>query len=440
MSFAKLKARLRDETGMTLVEVMTSALVLIVVSLGVTKGLDAASNASGSSKLKTTASTLAQQDQERLRTITAANLVKLNTTTTKTVRGVQFTIVSRSRWISDDSGTESCAATGAAGDDEASYMQITSTVTWANMRGMKPVVATSLVAPPNGSFGEQGSLLVEVIDRNGAGVPGISVTASPLSGTGSAITEATGDQGCAFFGFLPPVNYRVTFTKTGYVDTQGVQAVSKDVGVTAAATNRASFQYDKAATLNVNVVTRLISASSDIAAKAEYVTVGHSGLLTPGTRIFGTGTPASAFNATPLFPFASNYGVYSGNCVGANPADNGQTGYFQLAQPGLTTNVTVREVAVRLTNSSSTSTGAIKLVKFTPKSTGCGSSTGSESVTLATGYRTSDPALPFGTYDICVQRDTSSTSKRFSLLTDRSIVNPNGEPVSFSTWRDATCM
>jgi Tfp pilus assembly protein PilV len=402
MSFATLKARLQDEAGMTLIEVMTSALVLVVVSLGVTKGIDTASNASGSAKLKTTASTLAQQDQERLRTITAANLVKLNTTRTQTVRGVPFTIVSRARWISDGSGTESCAETGASGDDEASYMQIASTVTWADMRGMKPVVATSLVAPPNGSFGEQGSLLVEVLDRNGAGVPAVAVTATPLSGTGSAIAETTGDQGCAFFGFLEPINYRLTFSKTGYVDQQGVQAVSQDVGVTAAATNRAGFVYDRSATVNVNVVTRLPGASSDIAEKAAYITVGHSALATPGTRQFGTGTGATTFALSPLFPFASSYSVYSGNCTGAMPTSP----VFVTAPAGGSANATVREVAIKFSSGSNT----IDNAKLTAESTGCSGSTSYAVGTDDYMTATSDKAVPFGQYDICVRR-TNGTKK-----------------------------
>lgn len=431
MSLARIKARLADEAGMTLVEVMTSALVLIVVSLGVTKGIDAASNASGISKLKTTASMLAQQDQERLRTLTAANLAKFNSTRTATVRGVPFTIVSRSRWISDTSGTESCAETGAAGDDEASYMQITSTVTWTNMRGMKPVVATSLVAPPNGSFGEQGSLLIEVLDRNGAGVPAIPVTATPLSGTTSAITQTTGDQGCAFFGFLPPINYRVTFNQAGYVDQQGVQAVSKDVGVTAAATNRASFVYDRASTVNVNVVTRLPGASSDVSAKAEYITVGHSSLATPGTRQFGTGTAAASFALSPLFPFASTYSVYSGDCTGAAPT----TPAFVTAPPGGSASVTVREVGVKLTSSGNT----INRVRFTPKSTGCSNVLTSD-VNTTTGNPTPDPAVPFGRYDICVRRTTTATTKYLSVSNVDLNSTTGSTPTLSGTWSSTACL
>jgi Tfp pilus assembly protein PilV len=431
-SLTNLKARLRDEAGMTLIEVMTSALVLLVVSLGVTKGIDAASNASGISKLKSSASTLAQQDQERLRTLTAANLAKFNSTRTQTVRGVPFTIVSRSRWISDSSGTESCAETGAAGDDEASYMQITSTVTWTDMHGMKPVVATSLVAPPNGSFGEQGSLLIEILDRNGAGVPAIPVTATPLSGTTSAITQTTGDQGCAFFGFLPPINFRVTFDKAGYVDQQGVQAVSKDVGVTAAATNRAGFVYDRASTFNVNVVTRLPGATSDIAAKAEYMTVGHSSLLTPGTRQFGTGASASTFTLSPLFPFASTYSVYSGNCIGANPTNNSATGVFQIAPPGAAASVTVREIAIRFDSGGN----RIDSAKLTAKSTGC---SGSTTYPVGTDdYMTADKAVPYGLYDICVHRDAGTN--RYRNFNNVAVNDPllgatvDGTPTANGSW------
>jgi len=409
MRLSAIRSRLRDESGMTLTEVLTSAVLLVIVSLGVTKGIDAASNTSGNAKLRTVAAMLAQEDQERMRSFSSPNLERYENSRVKNVRGVPFTIVSRSTWIADSSGTESCGEEG-GDDNEASYMRITSTVTWENMAGARPVVHTSLVAPPNGSFGEQGALLVEIVDRDGEGVGGVPIDADPLSGTGGRRDETTGPSGCAFFGYLPAVNYRISFALGGYVDPQGQPNVVQDVGVTPGATNRASFLYDRAGALAVNVVTQRADGT-DAAAQASHITVGHSGLATPGTRIFATGANPSNPTLAGLFPFSSSYGVYSGNCLGADPVAVDAPGQFATVDPGTTAAVTVREVTPRFDGG----TNALTDVRLVATGSGCSATTTSS---LTGGYMSGDGAVPFGTYEACVRRSNGgSLNRRFRRVT-----------------------
>ena len=90
-------ARLRDEqSGFTVVEVLVSALLVVVLSVGVLKALDAAEASSGGNKARGTAANLAQQDQERLRAYRAKELSNARETRVRTVAGVPYMVVSKS--------------------------------------------------------------------------------------------------------------------------------------------------------------------------------------------------------------------------------------------------------------------------------------------------------------------------------------------------------
>ena len=133
----------KDQSGFTLIEVMVSAVVVVLVSLGVLKSLDAANARSGDQKFKSVASNLAQQDQERLRAYRSQDLSNVEETRcvwqtpagptvhdpecndTDKPNALKYRIISRTDWVSDQSGTRSCG-TGARAD----YLRISSTVVW----------------------------------------------------------------------------------------------------------------------------------------------------------------------------------------------------------------------------------------------------------------------------------------------------------------------
>jgi len=168
---------LRDESGMGLIEVMVSAVLTVVIALAIFSSLDNASATSGLNRSRAIAAGLAQQDLERMRSLKVAQLSGLSATAPAVVDGVTYQVSSSSEWVSDASGApaEGCSAA----DGRADYLKITSSVTWPVMQGRNPVSVSSLVAPPNGSFGPtQGSLLVRINDRNGAGSPSLAVNVS----------------------------------------------------------------------------------------------------------------------------------------------------------------------------------------------------------------------------------------------------------------------
>jgi Tfp pilus assembly protein PilV len=415
-----LLARVRaDESGVTLIEVLVSALITALVAVGVLTGLDAASATSGSSKSRAVAANLAQADQERLRAFRLKELSNLRETRTQTVRGVPFKVVSRAEWVTDSSGTKSCTS----GSTRADYIRITSTVTWTDMHGLKPVSVSSLVAPPSGSFGDEGGLAVEILDRSGTGVADVDVEVNGAQNVGGTTDAA----GCVFFGYLPGGNYDVSFSKAGFVDAQGLTSVTKEVGVVNEATARVSFQYDRAGGVDVSFDTK--KTGQVVPADGEWLSVENSGLASPGTRVFGTGALQAALSADGLFPFTSPYSVYSGNCTGANPLAYGQTPALVTVAPGGRQQVTVREPAVKVTGGDGLPAGT--RVTLTAKALGCGGV--SAFTTDGDGWLVpnppagpiNDPGVPYGIYDVCAENG----GRKFQQLLQR-VDNPNGVTVS----------
>ncbi len=391
-------SRVRAEDGFGLIEVLVTAVLVALVGIGVFTGLDAASATSGLNK------------QERLRSFRVGELSNLDETRTVTSGGVPYTVNSRATWVSDGSGSQSCTNTS----NDASYLRIKSTVSWPSMGGTSPVQLTSLVAPPNGSFGaNEGSLVVQVRDGTGAGIEGVSVTA-----TGPAtLSDTTDESGCAFFGYVAPGTYTVSPSQTGYVDPSGAAAPSRQASVIGEETATVAFDYAQAGSATVSFDTSV--GGTVRAATAENVILAHSGLPAPGRRTFGTGSSRASIAATSLFPFSSPYAVYSGNCSGADPRNYSQAAGLLTVAPGGAYTITVREPAINiLVRKDGVALNAAR-VRVTRRSTGCsGALTRS---TNATGALP-EPGFPYGNYDVCADDALGASARR---VTRTGIVNTN---------------
>ena len=77
----------RSEAGFAMIEAIVAAALLVIVVLGVLKGLDTANRSSGREKARAVAAALTEQDQERLRSFRAVDLA--NYDETRTVDGQQ---------------------------------------------------------------------------------------------------------------------------------------------------------------------------------------------------------------------------------------------------------------------------------------------------------------------------------------------------------------
>jgi Tfp pilus assembly protein PilV len=378
------------EDGVGIIEVVVSAMLVVLVSFAAYAGLTAASRASGINKHRSVASEIAQQDQDRMRAMAVSQLSNFRDSRPLPVNGVTYTVVSKADWITDRSGTASCTGT----DARANYLRISTQVSWANMR-IRPIDVASLVAPPNGSFGAtQGTLAVQVNDRNGNGLAGVPVT---LAGPAS-YTDTTNETGCVLWGYLPAGTYTVSLARAGYVDPMGNPTPSQSASVTGMATNTISFNYDQAATIVASFATW--NGSGWVAATGpSFSSVSPSSLRTA----YGTGTTrTTSISSTALYPAATGYGVYAGGCQGADPTQNGLSAtppaVTAAVNPGATTAATVYEPPINLQVVDGATPVSAATVKLTATGTGCGAMP--STTTDATGFIV-DRAQPIGPYTAC---------------------------------------
>jgi hypothetical protein len=387
-----------------LVEVIMTALVVALAGMGIFLGLVGASNASGNNKHRSVASALAQEDQDRMRAFKTTDLSNYDETRTVTVAGVDYTIESAGRWVSDSSGALSCSNA----TQRANYLKITSAVTWRKMR-IKPITLQSLVAPPPGSFNaSQGNLVAQLQNQAGGPVAGVPVTLGPPADA----TETTEADGCAVFGAVTAGSYDLSFSRAGFVDPGGVNGVTDSVSVVASTTTTRTYQYAEAGRIAVSFDTQVGSGTPQ-PAQARAVSVSNPNLPSPGTRVFNpSGGAQSTIDATSLFPFTSGYGVYAGSCPEADPTAynpdyyNTYPGLVPVA-PGGSHAVTVRQPALNVAVVQSGAPLAGAHVVVTSTVAGCGSypaqSTDAQGALPAPGH-------PFGTYGICADDGTRSVT------------------------------
>jgi Tfp pilus assembly protein PilV len=421
-------AALRSEHGFGLIEAIVAATILAILSLGVLAAVDGAARSTGREKARSVATTLAEQDQERMRGMRAVDLSNYTPDPrTVTVGGAQYEITSRADWIRDPTGgTVSCQSD----TQQADYLRIRTTVGIKNPGGVQPIKVDSIVTPPIGSFGDNlGTLAVKVTDRDGGPVVGL-----PVSITGPTnLNDATNAAGCAIFGFIPVGNYNAKLDSAGWVDPGGNQIVSKPTSVTKGTTTTTQLQYDRAGSIVANIVTQYKDPNDNVVktvpSRAWNLALANPGLTPLGYENFAPVTvPGTTVTATQLFPFASPYGVYTGPCSEENSssASGGITQQVNrdtistvtVSQPALWVQVMDGTTPVQNANVMATlvETGTCADVHASKRTNVNGLTTYSSSNTAdkLRGYVTRkpttdipfDPGLPYGTWTVCVDNGT----------------------------------
>lgn len=436
-----LHSRLVREDGSVMIEALVSAVLVGIMAVAFFGALNGSERVSGVGKLRAQSASLAQDDQERMRAMPVTALNNLDATDTRSIAGVNFTVASRAVWIADQSKAATCTTNGAAAD----YLKITSTVSPTTSSPLKPVVITSTVTPAPGSFNGKGSLSVRVVDRNGAGVPGVSASVTgPASAT--TFTDATG---CAFFGYLPTgTTYTVGLSKTGYVDPDGDPTPSvASVTINDQQVATQGFTYDLAAAAKVTFFSRPFKADgtslgSDMDSSQWGLMVNNGAHV----RKLGPGYPTSVLTASPwisagalssvdaplLFPFTSAYAVYAGqdDCAKDNPALNGVADPGLLVVPGKLDHTFDQQLPALNVYGTVVGTKTANLrVRLTHVTAGCAS----WSIVRQTNAEglLNDPGLPYGTYDICVDNSPIVGTSNARKATKTALANTSlpGTPV-----------
>lgn len=427
----RLKRRLADETGVTLVETIISAMILVVVVGAVFTTIDVGSRTAAANRARSVAATVAERDQERMRGLSALSLANYHYTRTEAVDGNNYTVTSDTEWVYDATGsTESCQNK----NTQAEYLRISSTVESSLVgKRIAPVVMRSIVAPRVGSYGPgQGTLAVAVVDELNKPVKNMPVSISGPAG----VVDTTNEFGCAIFSHVPVGDYTVSINQAGWVDPQRNQLSQKVETVSSGTTNSTLMTYALAAAIDVRFETKVGDDPIQVA-RGNGITVSNA---KPGSIPFGPppGPPmVPLITATSLFPFPDGYTAYAGTCESNDPtkyipeyfATGSPYPGFTLVTPGATVPVTVREpsmnIHVRRRDNPVSPYEDLKNAHVVIKSVepGCGTF---EFTGLTKEGSLSEPGLPFGLYHVCVD---DQNGKRVSTTTPIELTDPAGLPL-----------
>jgi Tfp pilus assembly protein PilV len=424
--------RLSDDRGFAMVEAIVAAVLLVIVALGVLRGLDVAQHSSGREKARSAAAALTEQDQERLRSFRAVDLANYDETRTVYVNNVKYTVQSQVDWIRDSTGgTQSCNNSAS----QADYMRITSTTTSGLVNTpIAPIKMASIVAPPVGAFGaNQGTLGIQVSDRAGAGVPNVNVS---ISGP-TTVSNPTNSAGCAIFAYVPVGLYTASVNTVGWVDRGGNQNATVGATVSNGTVNVQNILYDRAASVDATFDTETLGGAT-VPAQTTQLSASNAGVpsgpFSPfnGLRVWDpTGGAVSGISATGLFPFSDGYGLYGGGCPGADPSANDSDYYttypgsFVSVDPGLASPaVKIRLPSVNLRvlyNGAPLASTYMNYTRIlaTSTSTNCSEQFSFPPQSIDDQGWMLNPALPFGTYKLCAESRTpgSTTSLRKKEIT-----------------------
>jgi hypothetical protein len=403
----KRRFRLRSERGSMLVEVMVGAVLLAIATTALLNGIDGAQSQGTTNKARSTASALAEQDQERLRAMPVTSLASCCSPASRTVnvRGVDYTVTSSVSWVTDQGGPITCSNNSKT----AANLRILSEVTSPATKGT--VDEVGLVTPPPGTFSPgQGRAIVKVNKADGSPQSGASVS---LIGT-TTYSATTNSLGCAVFPFVNAGSYTASVTGGTLVDWQGNRPSTAATSVTAGTSTTSSFEMDTAAEIRA-IFDTSVNGTVAINQKSRWLTIINS-KLTVGQKVVDAGSALTTVPAQNLFPFLDGYKIYAGQCAANNPTTSPNTGTLPVYTPtpgqiltmGAANDIRVPSVNLQVVNASGTAvTGAT--VKITSADSGC-TNTFANQVTASKTYGSTtytgtlpDPGFPYGTYRICAQ-------------------------------------
>lgn len=359
----RIRALSGSEKGFTLIEVLVSALVVTLIAGAVAEALMTNVKVTADQHRRNDAQMLAEQDQERLKGLSAEQLDNLNQTYNATYDGYKFQVNSQAWYLSSTNGQACSSGAG------ATTFKTISTVYWEDPTNTDHVLATDegVIAPDAG-----GSILAQFHDQTTAPLPGVTVAATLASPPES--DSATSDaNGCTIFTGLPTGNYNLTFTDTGFVDPNGNASPIADtanVASTGIATPSrgnpielgqaggvtANFYID-----NAGAQGPLFTANSlSWYGSGSGYSMSNSRSYTPGglqSSIYTVTAGASPTGPGGLFPFASalnpasytnNYQLWAGTCRQEEPPAGRDV---TSVSPGLnaTLNITEPEIDVNAT-------------------------------------------------------------------------------------------
>ena len=412
-----------SEGGDTLIEVVISAALISLVVIAVLFGLDSTNRATASSRARSQADALAQQDEERLRSEPIKQVSEIERKETVKVGSTTYTITTTSKYIADATSTASCTSSVAKAD----YLKTISTVTWPSMGPSGGVVETGVISPPADS-----ALIVQV-EESGTPLAGATVVAKGPAPSSSAHELETSLNGCAILA-LSPGEYSINVSKTGYVDPNGYANTEKDLSVTKAVYLPAETTSKEGYNLGLagKLLVKFTEGSTSAPAQGDSFVAYNTGMSEPrslpepstvGTYSSTIETPSS------IFPFTTTYTVYAGTCAADLPTKNGQSANPEvLVPPGKLGEVSVplAPINIKVLEAKGLPEKIVSGATVILEDTGCKTV---RKLTTTSAGALSRPAMPFGTYSLCVTATVAGKPREYT----ESISNNNLSGTSLQT-------
>ncbi len=344
-----------SESGVSLIEVVISTMLVAIIAVGTLTGFDGASRATANERQHNQATLLAAQDEERLRGMNVTALSSLGSYTHPTVTetGTNFTIESKAQFVAAEKEEFTCETTGGSAD----FIQTTSTVSWRSLTKkpktgeevpLEKVSQSSIVPIPTST-----SLQVNVRDQANEPVEGATVKVTgKVMGT---VEQTTPQSGCVIFGALPDSEVAITATKAGWVNERQEETPS----ATEAKLSTTSLITKTFVIANPgSIVGEFVSGSTPVSAQGDTMYVTHTStepVLGGTANAYG-----SSVTATGLFPFQtpgkppgeSKYTAYAGDCKEDPVTANGKgevTDPAPQVNPGAVTTVKIEVPAINVT-------------------------------------------------------------------------------------------
>lgn len=303
--------RIGGDEGLSITEVIIALMVFTVVILGLAYSLATMTKLVSDDKNREVAAGLAAQEVDKVRAVGDAFQVQSAPNQAQTVGATTYTIKRTTEWVNTDGSSATCG--GAGGNLQ--YKRVSVEVSWPNMLVLKNSVRSDTILAPATRINDPsyGTILVSVLGADGTGRPGVSVSATATSGGASVGTiPATDSDGCSYVLKVTPGTYKVSVSKTGYIDY--TQSASPDLSVTIAAgsSQTANFGYDLAAKYTLQYASNYAgSAKLPDALTTNFITTKGSYVVTSKT------SPIS------LYPVTEGYAAVAGHYVSTSTITSG---------------------------------------------------------------------------------------------------------------------
>jgi Tfp pilus assembly protein PilV len=412
--------RLAAERGDTLVEVLISAVLVVMVVVATMTGLNSSNRATSTARAHSQADALAQEDEDALRSEPIKKLsarIEHPVTRSVTENGTKFEITSTVGSEVDTTLISSCKST----EPSSIYLRTSSEVKWAGMGASKPVIENGIISPPPGS-----TLIVQTTEV-GSPVQGALVE---ITGAETSTLE-TSANGCSIFPVLPGT-FNINVDKTGYVDENGYLNSREDPSVThsiylpAEQASKQPYALGLAGKLNVKFsvpgYAKEPEGDTFVANNSAMTTFRRFGTLGTYSKLAESSTAPAAMTMFP-FPASSPYTVYAGTCEADIPSTV-EPPKVQVPRGGLG-EVTVTEppINVKVMSGTSSATPGSTVTNATGYTEDTGCENAQRTFSSTPSGELPHPGLPFGTYNFCVE---VAAKKKFWLYKGLANAEPSG--------------